>query len=135
VRLEIHADKCTGCHICQGFCSFHHEEAVWLRRSRVALAAPCDEGPFTPIICRQCDDAPCAAACPTGAIAQEQSTGAWLVDREVCAGCGDCAAACPYDAIWVDEELGIALKCDLCGGEPECAPMCPPGAIVLESEG
>ena len=135
MRLDIYADRCTGCRICQSFCSFHHERAVWLRRSRVAIAASSDEGPFAPIICRQCDDALCASACPTGAIALDERSGVWLVDSQVCAGCGDCATACPYDAIWVDEELGVALKCDLCGGQPECAPMCPPGAIVLERVG
>jgi carbon-monoxide dehydrogenase iron sulfur subunit len=135
VRLDIYADRCTGCRICQSFCSFHHEQAVWLRRSRVAIVASSDEGPFTPIICCQCRDAPCAAACPTEAISLDERTGAWLVDSQACAGCGECTAACPYDAIRVEEELGIALKCDLCGGQPECAPMCPPGAIVLERVG
>jgi len=133
VYLEIQAEKCTGCRICENFCSFHHEGAIWPERSRIAIAAQSDEGPFTPNVCRQCDDAPCAAACPTDAISLDEHTVAWVVDAEECIGCGACVEACPYGAILVDEELGVALKCDLCGGEPECAAMCPSGAIVVRT--
>jgi carbon-monoxide dehydrogenase iron sulfur subunit len=131
VYLEIEAEKCTGCHICEHFCSFHHEGAVWPGRSRIAILADSDDGPFVPNVCRQCEDAPCAAACPEEAIALNERTGAWVVDVEVCIGCGVCVDACPYGAIVVDEQLGVALKCDLCGGEPECAAMCPSGAIRM----
>ena len=129
--LEIDAEKCTGCRVCESFCSFHHEGAIWLGRSRITILADSDDGPFVPNVCRQCEDAPCAAACPEEAIALNERTGAWVVDVEVCTGCVVCVDACPYGAIVVDEQLGVSLKCDLCGGEPECAAMCPSGAIVL----
>jgi Fe-S-cluster-containing hydrogenase component 2 len=131
VYLETEAEKCTGCRICEHFCSFNHEGAIWPGRSRIAILADSDDGPFVPHVCRQCADAPCAAACPEEAIALVERTGAWVVDVEVCIGCGACVDACPYGAIVVDEQLGVSLKCDLCGGEPECAAMCPSGAIVL----
>lgn len=133
MRLEINAEKCTGCRICENFCSFHHEGAVWPERSRITILAEGDEGPFTPNVCRQCDDAPCAAACPVEAITLDEYTGAWVVDAEECIACGACVGACPYGAIFLDEELGVALKCDLCGGEPECAAMCPTGAIGVRT--
>jgi len=133
VRLEINAEKCTGCRICENFCSFHHERAVWPERSRITIVAQGDEGPFTPNVCRQCEDAPCAAACPVEAITLNEITGAWVVDAEECIACGACVEACPYGAIFLDEELGVALKCDLCGGEPECAAMCPTGAIWVRT--
>jgi len=131
VYLETEAEKCTGCRICGNFCSFHHEGAVWPGRSRITILADSDDGPFVPNVCRQCDDAPCAAACPEEAIALNERTGAWVVDVEVCIGCGVCVDACPYGAIVIDEQLRVSLKCDLCGGEPECAAMCSSGAIRM----
>ena len=129
MHLKIEAEKCTGCRICENFCSFHHEKVIWPERARITVVTSNDTGPFFPIVCRQCKDAPCAAACPVQAISLEERTGAWVVDVEECIGCGSCVDACPYEAIFVDEQLGVALKCDLCGGEPECVAVCPSGAI------
>ena len=134
MHLEIHAEECTGCRICENFCSFHHEGAVWPARSRITIVAQSDDGPFIPTICRQCDDAPCAAACPLDAIIRDERTGAWVVDVEECIGCGDCVEACPFGGIVFAEEVGLPLKCDLCEGEPECAAMCPSGAITLKRQ-
>jgi len=130
VYLEVYAEKCTGCRICENFCSFHHEGAIWPERARIRVVAQGDDGPFAPNVCRQCEDAPCAAACPVEAIVLDGHTGAWVVDVEECVGCGACVEACPYGAMFLDEEQGVALKCDLCGGEPECTAMCPSEAIV-----
>jgi len=130
MHLHIEATTCTGCRICESYCSFHHEGAIWPARSRIAVIAESDAGPFELRVCRQCDDAPCAAACPSEAIALDQRTGAWVVDVELCLGCGSCVDACPHDAIVLDAERGVALKCDLCAGEPECAAMCPAAAIT-----
>ena len=121
IYLEIEAERCTGCRICENFCSFHHERAIWPERARIAIVAQSDDGPFDPIVCRQCDDAACAAACTVEAIARDEHTWAWVVDVEECTGCGDCAEACPYGAIFLDEQLGVPLKCNLCGGEPDCS--------------
>jgi carbon-monoxide dehydrogenase iron sulfur subunit len=140
VHLEIHAEKCTGCRICENFCSFQHEGAIWPERTRITIVAQSDEGPFIPIVCRQCDDASCAAACPVDVIIRDERSGAWVVDVEECIGCLACLEACPFEGMVFpstgsghsDDERGIPLKCDLCGGEPECAALCPSGAITLE---
>jgi Fe-S-cluster-containing hydrogenase component 2 len=112
---------------------------IWPERSRIVILAQSDQGPFVPNVCRQCEDGPCAAACPVEAITFDERIAAWVVDVEACIGCGDCVEACPYadtrhpGAIFLDEERGVSLKCDLCGGEPECAAMCPSGAIQVNT--
>ena len=131
VHLEIQAEKCTGCRICENFCSFHHEGAIWPARTRITIVAQSDDGPFVPTVCRQCEDALCAAACPVEAITRDEHTGAWVVDMGECIGCRACAEACPFCGIVFDKDLEVPLKCDLCAGEPECAVMCPTGAILV----
>jgi len=80
-----------------------------------------------PMICEQCDPAPCETVCPTKAITRNAKTDALNVDPDKCTGCKECIGACPFGAVSVRK--GVALKCDLCDGEPECAKVCVPGAI------
>ena len=68
------------------------------------------------IICKHCDPntAPCAKACPEGAIVAVGDGDILTVVPEKCTGCGECVKACPYDAIFV---LGdVARKCNMCWG-------------------
>lgn len=135
MHLEIEAEACTGCRICEVFCSLQHEEVIWPERARIRILAQDDSGPFFPTVCHQCDDAPCAAACPVEAITVSP-TGAVLVHAEECIFCGDCAHACPYGAVLLDEERELTLICDLCGGEPRCVPVCPKDVIrIMPSPG
>lgn len=83
-----------------------------------------------PIVCFQCDPAPCAEACPEGAI-EKATTGAWVVDRGKCTACKLCVDACPFGMIAVDGRGGFARKCDLCEGRPSCVTYCPTGALAF----
>ncbi len=133
--LAIHPDKCTGCRICEVFCSFKKHEQVQPSRSRITVVRGDQAGRFVPFTCQQCQRPLCAEVCPVRAIAREESTGAMLVDQARCLGCKMCVLACPFGGMVWDGELGQPAKCDLCGGEPECAHMCPTGAIQYVSEG
>ena len=49
------------------------------------------------MLCRQCDDAPCARVCPVNAITQTGEEVA--LNETLCIGCKLCAIACPFGAI------------------------------------
>lgn len=127
--LAIDPEKCTGCRICEVFCSFKKLEEVQPSRARITVVRGQQAGRFAPSTCWQCQRPRCAEACPENAITRHKPTGAMLVDQALCIGCKLCVQACPFGGMAWDEELGQPAKCDLCDGEPECAHMCPTGAI------
>ncbi|HIF9197691.1 TPA: 4Fe-4S dicluster domain-containing protein [Photobacterium damselae] len=148
---------CIGCRTCEVACVISHQAD-----STVAGLNAVDFSPrltlvknahvTTPVMCRQCDDAPCAQVCPNNAIVLED--GFVKVIQSRCIGCKTCVIACPYGAMnvvtkMVEETKGSALfkrqvpqsqalKCDLCNHReegPACVPVCPTGAIrIIESE-
>jgi len=90
-----------------------------------------------PLQCRHCEDAPCVAVCPTGALHREDEEGPVLIDSELCVGCKMCVVVCPFGVITMSRDKAI-IKCDLCidrleqGQEPACVAACPTGALRLE---
>jgi len=132
--LDIDPNRCTGCRICEVFCSFKHEAAIYPFKSRIKVVQGDETALFIPTTCRQCEDPKCVAACPTGALSRDPDTGAILVDEDACTGCEACIEACPFGAMALDTERGVAYTCDLCAGDPECARLCPTGAIQVVSE-
>ena len=127
--------QCVGCRQCELACSIVHEGcfAPWLARVKVDRKE--DIVLSSPVICRHCSDAPCAAACPVDAIIKSEATGAYYVDNRLCIGCLQCIEACPYRAVFFNNSKGIALKCDMCAGDPACVRACPNGVIVEEEVG
>jgi len=78
----------------------------------------------SPVVCRQCDNAPCASVCPVEAI--EKKGRIWVVNAQKCIGCALCVQECPFGAIWLHQDKGIAIKCDQCGN---CVRHCPTGKL------
>ncbi|TBW40332.1 4Fe-4S dicluster domain-containing protein [Siculibacillus lacustris] len=159
--------KCIGCRTCEIACALAHG----------ASAAPADAGAgylatgvagltgkafeprlkviktlnvSTPVTCRHCEDAPCANACPNGAISTRDHT--IQVDQSRCIGCKTCMIACPFGAMdvvsypQIREFAGVAIadgvkaaahKCDLClgkSGGPACISVCPTDALHVMTE-
>ena len=127
--LAVNHKVCTGCKTCTLACSLSHHEICNPALSRVHIMKWTAEGLDVPVVCRQCTKAPCAAACPVGAVQKNQKTGAWLIDPQTCIGCRDCLQACPFGAISLHPENGEVLKCDLCEGNPQCVKFCEIGAL------
>ena len=61
----------------------------------------------------------------------ESSTATFVVDEELCYGCGACIALCPTNALDLKDRLAIVeqVKCTLC---EHCIPSCPVFALRIE---
>lgn len=137
------ASKCIGCKTCEIACAVSHNNgqlATMTSAQFVARLKVIKSGSVTtPVMCRQCDNAPCANVCPTGAIIRENES--IQVIQERCIGCRGCALVCPFGAMTVTSEItetgaakSQALKCDLCAGNPKgpaCVSACPTKAIAI----
>ena len=139
-RLRVVEESCVGCRICELACSMVHRDGGFNpRNGLIRVESNRETGPNKPVshidyprICRQCDPAPCADACPAGAFGANRALAIQVIDPEECTGCGQCLDACPYGMVLMDREAEKAGKCDLCGGEPLCVRYCPAGALVFE---
>ncbi len=130
---------CSGCMSCMTACSTYNNGATSLTKARLQIMRheghaitgidEEDDLVFDYINCQHCEDPICQHFCPTLAIHKDRDTGAVVVDKEKCVGCGMCLAVCPFGAISYDSTLRRITKCELCGGEPQCVRFCPTGAL------
>ncbi len=120
---------CTGCMVCVSVCSMYYSKVISPERSRARLVR-IEPGLDFPLFCRNCDDAPCIAACPEDALTRT-SGGIIIVNNRGCTGCGLCVDACPYNAIRIHPDTGKAIKCIQCG---ECVKRCPADAIWMTTD-
>jgi Fe-S-cluster-containing hydrogenase component 2 len=129
---NLHWDqaRCSNCMSCMVVCAERHTGTSAPSRSLIRIRVGLFDGSCSAEYCRQCPDAPCAAACPAQAISMDGQS--WRVDDTLCIGCGECVDACPYQAIHLDPETEIAAKCDLCLGATRCIEICPTKALTLE---
>jgi Fe-S-cluster-containing hydrogenase component 2 len=131
-HIEWNETQCSTCMSCVIVCSERHTGMSAPSRARIRILVDLLlKNEMTAHYCRQCEDAPCAEACPEEAIAFDEGVRAWLVDDEKCMACAACVDACPYEAIVVDPVTDTATKCDLCGGDVRCVEICPTKALVL----
>jgi Fe-S-cluster-containing dehydrogenase component len=145
--LAVDLDRCTGCGACVTAC--HAENNIptvgpeqagrgramhWLRVERYWEGDfPDVRLKFRPVMCQQCDAAPCEPVCPTYASHHtEEGLNAQVYNR--CIGTRYCANACPYNVRFFDffhpqwpkplhlqlnpdvsiREVGVMEKCTFC---------------------
>ena len=129
---------CTGCRTCELSCVLFHERLINPQLSRNFVNIDYQDAHRTNVLyCQQCDDPKCLKACPTGALHVDETTGARVIDQDVCIGCQSCLNACIFAAggqgqsrIKYNKQTGTCFKCDLCGGDPMCVKRCPLGATM-----
>ena len=142
--FDLDLSRCIGCFACVVACNDQHdtqeEETPSLRRVVRYEDMGTGSTKFVSVGCMHCEEAPCAAACPTGAVQRDEELGLTVVDPSQCIGCHSCLMACPVGApkFGADHRMH---KCDGCidrqrvGLAPVCVKTCPSGALRLREEG
>ncbi|MDR3438344.1 4Fe-4S dicluster domain-containing protein [Telmatospirillum sp.] len=152
-------NHCIGCNTCMAACTAVHKAAGLQSYPRLTVTRTIDG--TAPIMCRHCEDAPCARVCPVNAITH--GADAIVLDEKSCVGCKMCALACPFGAItpsgtntagvagvrantpnhsaalspllvWEIGVRSVAVKCDLCASTadgPACVRVCPTKALFV----
>ena len=139
---------CIGCQTCMAGCLLKHNVPGDIPKPRLNLVTTLTIS--APIVCHHCEDAPCVASCPEGALYFDN--GRVAIKQERCIGCRSCVLACPYGAVEVVSQTGAAklgnlnvesapkasiVKCDLCydrPGGPACVEACPTGGLMVVDE-
>ena len=124
----VDVNACSGCRICELACSFYHYQEYNPALTRIFIRKEERIGIDEPIVCRQCEDPACEAACPSEAFCRSEK-GILKIDEDKCTDCADCVEACPYEAVRISPRSGTAMMCDLCDGAPQCVCWCPTGAL------
>lgn len=132
--FAIDLRKCIGCHACTIACKAEHDIPVGVNRCWVKTVEkgefPETRRFFFPVLCNQCDAAPCVSICPTNALFKRRD-GIVDLNGDSCIGCRACMEACPYDQLFIDPNTRTAEKCNFCANriesrlEPACVTVCP----------
>ncbi|MBI5182134.1 MAG: 4Fe-4S binding protein [Nitrospirae bacterium] len=129
--------KCNACagmdgpqcvEACRKAIAYQHKEVKPIPRITIKKS----QGFNIPILCHNCEEAPCMSACMTGTRRRLPETGWVETDYNRCVGCWMCVMVCPFGAIIRSEEEHLARKCDGCTSykTAPCVAACKPGAIV-----
>jgi Fe-S-cluster-containing dehydrogenase component len=145
--MAVDLDRCTGCEACVTACRAENNIATvgagqaaagramhWIRVERYWEGDfPEVRLKFRPVLCQQCDAAPCEPVCPTYASHHtEDGLNAQVYNR--CIGTRYCANACPYNVRFFNffnpawdkplhlqlnpdvsvREVGVMEKCTFC---------------------
>ena len=107
--MAIDLDRCTGCEACVAACHAENNLPVstpdsaakgrtfhWIRVDRYYEGEfPDVKVKYMPVLCQQCDDAPCEPVCPVHATYQNaEGLNVQVYNR--CVGTRYCANNCPY---------------------------------------
>ncbi len=124
MKFLCDADRCIECNGCVTACKNANEVPWGVNRRRVVTLNDGEPGEKSiSVACMHCDDAPCAAVCPTDCF-YTTTDGIVLHDKDLCIGCGYCFFACPFGVPQFPEQRAFGSrgrmdKCTFCAGGPE----------------
>jgi len=124
MKFLCDVERCIECNACVAACKNEHETQAGINRRRVVVIDDGIQGEKSiSVACMHCDDAPCAAVCPTDCF-YTTADGVVLHDKTLCIGCGYCLYACPFGAPQFSQvnqygAKGKMDKCTFCAGGPE----------------
>jgi carbon-monoxide dehydrogenase iron sulfur subunit len=127
--LIVDHERCTGCRLCELVCSVKNAGVSNPSRSRIHIIKWEMEGFELPMVCQQCESAPCMAVCPVDALSRDGDLARVVIDYDLCIGCKLCVAACPFGGMGIDTVAKKVIKCELCDGDPACVKFCQPQAL------
>ncbi len=124
----VDSNKCVGCQLCMLACTSRFGYAG-LNKSAIGVRSLGGfERGFTVVVCRSCEDPPCARVCPVDALTVKEGGGVTLNPNK-CIGCGHCFDACDIGAVMWDPERMKPIICVDCG---YCVNFCPHKVLALE---
>ena len=144
--IVVNVGRCQGCKTCELACAVEHSQTQKLAEAIHETPPPASRvsveqgaGFAVPLQCRQCEDAPCVAVCPTHALHRTDQESPVIIDQDLCVGCHACVLACPFGVIRMDRSSRAIIKCDQCfhriekGELPACVAACPVKALEFKS--
>jgi len=140
-HMFFDAGRCIGCFGCEVHCKLEHDVPVGPRLCRMIQVGPRVvagklQTDWVYMSCFHCEDAPCMAVCPTGAM-RKRADGIVWIDEPACIGCKACLHACPWGAVQFNPRNNKVIKCDYCkdrvdrGLWPACATKCSTKALFF----
>ncbi|HHC4764590.1 TPA: 4Fe-4S dicluster domain-containing protein [Escherichia albertii] len=140
--IIVNQTDCIGCRTCEVACVVAHssEQELNARFFLPRLKVQRLDSVSAPVMCHQCENAPCVRACPVHALTMGEQVVQANAAR--CIGCQRCVSACPFGMITVQILPGntrpLIVKCALCEHRvagPACVESCPTKALQLMTEG
>lgn len=126
-------ERCVGCQECMFACARRFGEGGLANACIGIRSAGGISKGFTVVVCRSCQNPPCARVCPTDALKVRKNgdgAGAGVhLKAELCIGCHNCVEACPFGAVFWNQHEDKPQICVYCG---YCEPYCPYEVIVME---
>ncbi len=118
--INIDADKCSGCRLCESICSAAHADPPFSivnpARSRIRVVRDESNDVYFPVLAGPYTDVECLGRNTISIKGKEYGE------------CTFCRSACPSRDIFHEPDSEVPLKCDTCeateGKEPLCVKWC-----------